>query len=113
MLVIEPGECIVCGLCVPECPEDAIVYATDPEGLPWAKLNAKNTARSGQISPPVKQPPKDAEKPSTVSAGKFKKYFDSAPGELNAPHAWPGGPAQKLSLLYFAASRRKCRSLKA
>jgi ferredoxin len=32
MLVINPDECIDCGVCEPECPEDAILPDTDPEG---------------------------------------------------------------------------------
>ena len=38
MLVINPDECIDCGVCEPECPEDAI-YATDDEEDPWYKHN--------------------------------------------------------------------------
>jgi len=38
MLVINPQECIDCGVCVPECPEDAI-YQTDDEEDPWYKHN--------------------------------------------------------------------------
>ena len=38
MLVINPDECIDCGVCIPECPEDAI-YATDDEEDPWYKHN--------------------------------------------------------------------------
>ena len=30
MLVIDPDVCIDCGVCVPECPADAIVADTDP-----------------------------------------------------------------------------------
>lgn len=34
MLVIEPGECIDCGACVPECPVDAIFAQADlPEDM--------------------------------------------------------------------------------
>ena len=38
-LVINPDECIDCGVCVPECPADAIVMDTDPEGEKFAELN--------------------------------------------------------------------------
>jgi len=31
MLVINPDECIDCGVCVPECPIDAIQPDTDPD----------------------------------------------------------------------------------
>jgi len=78
MLVIEPGECIVCGLCVPECPEEAIVYATDPEGVPWAKLNKEYSAIWPNITS-SKAPPKDADA-FHGKRGKFKKYFDPESG---------------------------------
>ena len=38
MLVINPDECIDCGVCIPECPEEAI-YQTDDEDDPWFKHN--------------------------------------------------------------------------
>lgn len=43
MLVIDPDECIDCGLCVPECPVEAI-YADNevPESeIPFIDLNAQ------------------------------------------------------------------------
>jgi ferredoxin len=39
MLVINPDECIDCGVCEPECPEDAILPDTDPEGKKWVEFN--------------------------------------------------------------------------
>ena len=41
MLVIHPDECIDCGVCVPECPVDAIQPDTDPGLEEWLSLNAK------------------------------------------------------------------------
>lgn len=42
MLVINPAECIDCGVCVPECPAEAIFSDTDPEATPeMLDLNAK------------------------------------------------------------------------
>jgi ferredoxin len=46
MLVIDPGECIDCTLCVPECPVEAI-YAEDdvPDGQQaWIALNRELAA---------------------------------------------------------------------
>jgi NAD-dependent dihydropyrimidine dehydrogenase PreA subunit len=41
MLYIDPAECIDCGLCVPECPVDAIFFEDDvPEQ--WAEYTQKN-----------------------------------------------------------------------
>ena len=41
MLVINPDECIDCGVCEPECPVDAIITdAQDPNEV-WYNLNYK------------------------------------------------------------------------
>lgn len=40
MLVIHPDECIDCGVCEPECPEDAIRPDTEPGLEGWLKINA-------------------------------------------------------------------------
>ena len=42
MLVINPDECIDCGVCVPECPADAIVADVDlpePDKSKWIEIN--------------------------------------------------------------------------
>ena len=42
MLVINPDECIDCGVCVPECPADAIVQDSDlpePDRSKWIEIN--------------------------------------------------------------------------
>jgi ferredoxin len=40
MLVIHPDECIDCGVCVPECPAEAIVADTEPAATKhWLQLN--------------------------------------------------------------------------
>jgi Fe-S-cluster-containing hydrogenase component 2 len=36
MLVIHPDECIDCGVCVPECPVDAIKPDTEPGEVAWS-----------------------------------------------------------------------------
>lgn len=41
MLVIHPDECIDCGVCEPECPEDAIRPDTEPGLEDWLVLNAE------------------------------------------------------------------------
>jgi NAD-dependent dihydropyrimidine dehydrogenase PreA subunit len=41
MLFIDPSECIDCGLCVPECPVDAIFYEDDVPAK-WADYIQKN-----------------------------------------------------------------------
>jgi ferredoxin len=39
MLVINPDECIDCGVCEPECPAEAIVPDTEPDLDKWMELN--------------------------------------------------------------------------
>ena len=44
MLVIDPDECIDCGVCEPECPASANLPDTDPEAAQWLDLNRKSAA---------------------------------------------------------------------
>ena len=39
MLVINPDECIDCGVCEPECPAEAIIPDSDENSEKWASLN--------------------------------------------------------------------------
>ena len=60
MLVIHPDECIDCGVCEPECPEEAIVADTEPGADKWVALNQKYS----EIWPNIterKEPPADAD----------------------------------------------------
>ena len=41
MLVINPDECIDCGVCEPECPAEAIVPDTEDGLDEWLDINAK------------------------------------------------------------------------
>ncbi|CAO4175784.1 ferredoxin FdxA [Methylorubrum populi] len=50
MLVINPDECIDCGVCEPECPADAIKADTEPGLGGWIALNAKYAALWPNIS---------------------------------------------------------------
>ena len=40
-LVINPDECIDCGVCEPECPAEAIAADSDPRADKWKAVNAK------------------------------------------------------------------------
>ena len=40
MLVINPAECIDCGVCEPECPAEAIKPDTEPGLEKWLAINA-------------------------------------------------------------------------
>src|SRR5260370_34936696 len=42
MLVIHPDECLDCGVCVPECPVDAIKPDTEPGLEKWLGLKAED-----------------------------------------------------------------------
>ncbi|MCF8475070.1 MAG: ferredoxin family protein [Emcibacter sp.] len=44
MLVINPDECIDCGVCEPECPAEAIVPDTEDGLEKWFELNEKYSA---------------------------------------------------------------------
>ena len=78
MLVINPSECIDCGVCEPECPVEAILPDTDPEGAKWVEFNRKYS----EIWPNIiesKAPMPEAEKWSKVP-DKLDKHFSEKPG---------------------------------
>ena len=78
MLVINPDECIDCGVCEPECPAEAIVPDGDSDEK-WVNLNEEysskwpNIVRKGE-------PPADGEKFQDED-DKYKKYFSEKPGQ--------------------------------
>lgn len=55
MLVINPDECIDCGVCEPECPAEAILPDTEANLDKWLEINAKfaeiwpNITRKGPV----------------------------------------------------------------
>jgi ferredoxin len=60
MLVIDPDQCIDCGVCEPECPANAIIADTAPEAERWVQLNRDYAAQW----PNIRQrgtPPADAD----------------------------------------------------
>ena len=73
MLVINPDECIDCGVCEPECPVDAILPDTDPEGEKWVEFN-KEWSQKWETLTTKKDPLADAEKYKDEQ-GKLEKYF--------------------------------------
>lgn len=61
MLVIHPDECIDCGVCVPECPADAIFSDSDRAATPdWVQLNMEYANKWPNITN-KKDPMPDAE----------------------------------------------------
>jgi ferredoxin len=79
MLVINPEECIDCGVCQPECPIDAILPDTEHGMEKWVEINAEYAARWPNIT--VKKiPPLDADEWVGVS-NKYRDYFSAEGGK--------------------------------
>lgn len=79
MLVINPDECIDCGVCEPECPIEAILPDTDPEAEKWLELNREYSETWPNITT-VRSPMPEAEQMKTVK-NKYKDHFSPEPGE--------------------------------
>ena len=77
MLVIHPDECIDCGVCVPECPVDAIKPDTDPGLEKWLWLNAEYAKVWPNIT--MKKPPPPDSKDWEGKPDKFQ-FFSPNPG---------------------------------
>ena len=78
MLVINPEECIDCGVCEPECPVDAIISDTEDKDGKWLKINTEFSDLWPNITL-KKDPPVDAEKYENVD-DKYNKFFSKKPG---------------------------------
>jgi ferredoxin len=82
MLVINPDECIDCGVCEPECPAEAIVSDNSDGAEKWVELNRQyaqawpNITRKGT-------PPIDADAWLSVK-NKFEEQFSPKPGKGNS-----------------------------
>jgi ferredoxin len=50
MLVISPDECIDCGVCVPECPVDAIIQEPEKKEKKWRHRKTSHHWRFQQLS---------------------------------------------------------------
>ena len=72
MLVINPDECIDCGVCEPECPVGAIIEDTEDIGDKWYKLNEEYSNKWPNITK-KKDPLPDAEKYENEE-NKLEKY---------------------------------------
>ncbi len=72
MLVINPDECIDCGVCEPECPAEAIKPDSQADVQRWLALNAEYSKVWPNISE-KKDPLADAKEWDGV-AGKFEKF---------------------------------------
>jgi ferredoxin len=77
MLVINPDECIDCGVCEPECPADAIKPEA-PDNIEWLEINRKYSALWPNISD-KKDPYPDADA-HKGKAGKLEELNEAAGG---------------------------------
>ncbi len=78
MLVINPDECIDCGVCEPECPAEAIVPDTNPVAEKWAELN-RTYSQKWPNTTHKKDPAPDADSFKGM-ADKYPKYFSEKAG---------------------------------
>ena len=72
MLVINPDECIDCGICVSECPVNAIKEES-PELIDWILIN-KKLSKKGKNITKRKKPLKNAYKYEKEN-NKYEKYI--------------------------------------
>lgn len=79
MLVINPDECIDCGVCEPECPVDAIIPDSDKRADAWLEINRDYSFKWPNITKTKPAMP-EAEEMKTVKE-KFEKFFSENPGE--------------------------------
>jgi len=81
MLVINPDECIDCGVCEPECPIDAIEPDTNKNTEKLVLLNRQMSAKWPNINK-KKDPLPDADQFKGIQ-DKLEKYFSDKPGPGN------------------------------
>ena len=79
MLVINPDECIDCGVCEPECPPKAIVPDTEKGMERWLEVNRDLSAEWPNITRKG-EAPADADQ-FKDEKDKFEKYFSRKPGK--------------------------------
>lgn len=78
MLVIDPDACIDCGVCVPECPAEAISPEA-PDLQKWVEINRKYSKEWPVIT--KKKPHASDAKDFDGMKGKFEKLFDPRPAK--------------------------------
>lgn len=81
MLVIDPDECIDCGVCEPECPIDAIKSEDDINGEQKQMLEVnKKYAETWPNITLKKDAPVDADEWKSIP-NKYPEHFSESPGE--------------------------------
>jgi ferredoxin len=78
MLVINPDECIDCGICEPSCPVEAILPDSYPQAQKWAELNREYAGKWPRISNTRPARP-DADEYRHM-ADKYAQFFDPMAG---------------------------------
>ncbi|WP_375617846.1 MULTISPECIES: ferredoxin FdxA [unclassified Bartonella] len=78
MLVIHPDECIDCGVCVPECPAEAILPDTEPGLEKWLELNLHYANKWPNLT--TRKDPLPQAKEMDGVPNKLEKYFSENPG---------------------------------
>lgn len=83
MLVINPDECIDCGVCEPECPAEAIKpdIDADDEILKWLEINREYSANWPNIT--VKKDPLQNADNFLNIKNKYDDHFSKNPGDGN------------------------------
>lgn len=81
MLVINPDECIDCGVCEPECPAEAIVPDMESDGEKWAELNREFSTQWPNLT--KKRPAADDADSFKNTKGKYDQFFSPKPGVGN------------------------------
>lgn len=79
MLVINPDECIDCGVCEPECPAEAIVPDAASGSEKWVEVNRQYAGKWPGITRKGVTPG-DADQWLTVK-NKFQEHFSEKPGK--------------------------------
>ncbi len=78
-LVIDPDECIDCGVCEPECPIEAIVPDSDPRAEEFLEMNREYAEKWPVLT--RQKPPLATAEEFKDKKNKFKEYFSPNPGE--------------------------------
>jgi ferredoxin len=79
MLVINPDECIDCGVCEPECPIGAIIPDLDPKADAFLDVNRNYSVKWPNLTRKIDAMP-DADSYKNT-ADKFSQYFSPEPGK--------------------------------
>ena len=79
-LVIDPDECIDCGVCEPECPVEAITPDTDDSAKDWTEINKKFSETWPNISKKTQSYPKEEQDKMSKIENK-KELFSEKPGK--------------------------------